>query len=338
MRKAALVAAMAITMCYAEVQAQRVIELQQRTGVYGGNVDTTIYADFPDSALGGGRFLYIGNSLDAQERRVLIRFALPEIPENEEITQVELFIRLYGVESYRMPAPGTITPVGTPAPLAIRAQRMITGWGEGTRDRILDDMGMAVEANNGDATWRSSRHNSTLWGTPGGDFSPEISAFGAMNRYADDSGISYSYVRFAGLQMIDDVRLWREQPSLNHGWVLRADSTLTQGNVFRFASSESLETEGPVESGRPILRITVMPRAATPTATPTVTPTPGPTGTTPNPTVSMTTMPPTTPSPTTPPMRADVKPLLLGIAVGDLRSDWNFDNRVDAGDLALARR
>lgn len=333
-----MVAAMAITAMTVEATAQRVINLQNQTGVYGGTTDTTLYEDVPDSSLGGGRFLYVGNSLDSQERRVLIRFALPVIPENEEITQAELFIRLYGIEGFRMPAPGTATPVGTPVPLSIRAHRLISGWVEGTSERVLDDTAMPIEANPGDATWRSSRHNTALWSTAGGDYSPEVSGFGAAYSYAGDSGIPYQYVRFTGLQLVDDVRLWREQPSLNHGWVILADSRLIEGNVYRFSSSEFLESEGPIESGKPILRLTLMPRSSTPTPTPTITPTPGPTGTTPNPTVSMTTMPPATATPTMVPMRADVIPLLLGISVGDLRSDWNFDNRVDAGDLALSRR
>jgi len=93
-----------------------------------------------------------------------------------------------------------------------------------------------------DATWVHRMFNSVLWQTPGGDFSPLISALvsvGDSSRYTWDS---------TG-EMVADVQGWIDDPSTNFGWLILGNET-TSRTTKRFDSKES-----PTAGNRPTLTI-----------------------------------------------------------------------------------
>src|SRR5262249_4693397 len=99
-------------------------------------------------------------------------------------------------------------------------------WGEGTAQSAgvpvdnIGGQGQGAPAVGGDATWNArfySPTTPTLWGTPGGDFSPTASA--SLTIVGTTTGVPYTWGSTAG--MVSDVQGWLNSPASNFGWILK---------------------------------------------------------------------------------------------------------------------
>ena len=150
----------------------------------------------------------------------------------------------------------------------------MSDWGEGASNAGSPG-GDGAPAQAGDATWLHTFYNTSFWTTPGGDFSPTISAttpVGAVN----------TTHQWGGSGLLADVQSWVSNPASNFGWVIRA-------NEIDVASAQRLDSREHT-THPPQLTITYQVPCATPTPTPTPaeTPTPTPTETpTPTPTPTL---------------------------------------------------
>ena len=228
--------------------------------------DNTLYED-PTGQLSNGQGIYFFDGKTGANllRRGLIAFDLTSIPANATITDASLSMFLSMTQ-------------GTPA--AVSLSKVLQDWGEGASD-AGDPGGQGAQAAAGDATWLHTFYNLGFWATPGGDFSPTISASTTV------STVNTTYT-WSGSGLIADVQAWVSNPTGNFGWVIRGNEIDT-GSAQRFNSGEN-------SSNPPQLTVTYQVLAPTPTATPTSTP-----GATPIPTPTPTPSPIPTPTPSATP-------------------------------------
>ena len=126
-----------------------------------------------------------------------------------------------------------------PEEVDVSLYRLQTGWGEGVSS---SSGGRGRPAENGDSTWLHRFWPSRQWQQPGGEF---ISRASATQSVAGDG-----VCRWPGTShLINDVRLWLQQPEQNFGWLLRGDEN-TPGTAKRFSSRESNDIDR-----RPILTV-----------------------------------------------------------------------------------
>ena len=123
-------------------------------------------------------------------------------------------------------------------------------------------MGAQAEVN--DATWLHTFYDTIFWTTPGGDFSPTISATTPV------STVNTTYT-WSGSGLLADVQAWVSNPASNFGWVIRANE-IDAGSAQRLNTRENT-------SNPPQLMVTYQVSSATPTPSPTPTGTPTPTAT-----------------------------------------------------------
>jgi hypothetical protein len=233
---------------------------------FSPNRDNTLYED-PTGQLSNGQGIYFfdgktGNNL---LRRGLIAFDLTSIPANATITDASLSMFL----SMTQAPPG-----------AVSLSKVSQDWGEGASN-AGDPGGGGAQAAAGDATWLHNFYNLGFWTTPGGDFSPTISASTTV-------GTVNTIYTWGGSGLIADVQAWVSNPAGNFGWVIRGNE-LDTGSAQRFNSGEN-------SSNPPQLTVTYQVLGPTPTATPTSTP-----GATPTPTPSPTPTPTPSATPTVTP-------------------------------------
>ena len=139
-------------------------------------------------------------------------------------------------------------------------QRVLTDWGEGTSNA---GNGNQPEAGGGggalaatdDATWIHTFFDTSVWTSPGGDFSGTISASQEVAGFG-----SYTWGPTADMRA--DVQSWLDQPESNFGWILIGDEA-SRVTAKRFDSRESSV------SVRPLLTVDFTTGGATPTPTPT---------------------------------------------------------------------
>jgi hypothetical protein len=175
-------------------------------------------------------------------RRGLIQFDIAgAVPAGATITDVSLTLRdVMGLNGDR--------------PTSLH--RTLQDWGEGTS---FQGGGMGAPATDGDATWLYRFYNaanpalSPTWTTPGGDFSPTVSASTIVS---DDLGGGQLFT-WTGAGMVADVQSWLNNPSTNFGWLLMGTETATQ-TAKRLNSGES--TTSPNQP--PVLTITFVPEPA----------------------------------------------------------------------------
>ena len=76
--------------------------------------------------------------------------------------------------------------------------------------------GAGAQAEAGDATWLHTFYNTSFWTTPGGDFSPTLSATTTV------STVNTTYT-WSGSGLLADVQAWVSNPASNFGWVIRGN-------------------------------------------------------------------------------------------------------------------
>ena len=186
-----------------------------------------------DLSNGSGVYLFTGATAlpppDGDIRRALIQFDIAgALPARSTINGVSL--RLHMSKTIAGPQP-------------VDLHRLLIDWGEGASDALGPEGGGIAPAA-GDATWTHTFFDSEFWQTPGGDFSNVVSG----TTMVAGNG---SYTWESTPELVADVQLWLDAPSMNFGWLLRsAESVPTTAK--RFDSREN----GAVEK-RPKLTIDI---------------------------------------------------------------------------------
>jgi len=209
----------------------------------GPSRDNTLFED-PAGNLsnGSGPHLFIGRTSlgggDLIRRAVLAFDIASNVPQGATINNVSLTLSMSRTIAGAHPA---------------TLHRLTADWGEGASDAGSPG-GTGAPSAPGDATWIHRFYNTDTWATPGGDFAPIASADTSVGDFG-------SYV-WSGQGLVDDVQAWLDQPSNNHGWVLRGDES-ADTTAKRFDSREH-----PTPGVRPILEIDYTPSVVPPSAVP----------------------------------------------------------------------
>ncbi len=180
--------------------------------------DTSIYQDANDLSNGAGIYLFSGRIANGLRRRALLRFDdLSAIPDDAIIQEVVLRLTL----SRKREEAGPIT---------FFLHRLLAPWGEANSDAGVPG-GMGIAADDGDATWSHRFFPNDLWAEDGGDFDAESST----SRLVDDVG---DYEWPSTERTLNDLALWRADPSANHGWVVVDRLTAPLAHARRFHARE----------------------------------------------------------------------------------------------------
>src|SRR5688500_8070939 len=123
---------------------------------------------------GAGDYLFVGKTNRGQLRRGAIAFDVASaLPENATITSVTLRL--------------TLSNSGPISTANVMLHRFLADWGEGASD-AGEPGGTGAPAATGDVTWAHAFYDTVPWATPGGVFSPTMSASRAIG---DQSSVSY---------------------------------------------------------------------------------------------------------------------------------------------------
>lgn len=191
---------------------------QTTTVTITASKDNSIFQEAENSN-GAGIGLFTGATgagNNGAVRRALIYFNLSSIPPGAVVTDATL--QLYCTRS-------------RPVVANIKLHKLNASWGEGTSDAGTDFDGLGVAATTGDATWLTRQYNTVNWITPGGDYSPTVSASTAVGTFD-------LYYSWNATQMTADVQGWVNAPATNNGWILIGDEAVLL-SAKRFASRET---------------------------------------------------------------------------------------------------
>lgn len=159
--------------------------------------------------------MFAGRPVNGSLHRALVQFDFSAIPASSIIESVSLRLHMSRT-------PGNAQPV--------ELRRVSTNWGEGTSDAGTRSGGGAA-ATPGDATWIHHHFDTGNWLTPGGDFSPVLSATAMVD------GVGF-YEWLTAPQLVADVQDWVDNPSANFGWMLLGKES-ESGTVKRFDTHET---------------------------------------------------------------------------------------------------
>ncbi len=138
-------------------------------------------------------------------RRGLIEFDVAgAIPQGATILRADL--RLYLSNTKREGGVKTTD---------VALHRALQEWGEGASDASQGE-GVGASAQPGDATWFHTSFPDTLWNNEGGDFDPTPSS-------VEPIGDKFQFYTWEGPGLANDVQVWLDNPSSNHGWMLIGD-------------------------------------------------------------------------------------------------------------------
>jgi len=194
--------------------------------------DATLYdVGGGELANGAGTYMFAGVTGSGFFRRALVRFDVAsEVPAGSQIVDVALRLRMDMTQAGGVP---------------ISVHRVLASWGEaGSLAPGGQGGGGVPEA--GDATWFSRFFPGSPWTSPGGDYTAAPSA-------SINVGGTGNYTWTGSSLLVGDVAAWLDDPSANHGWLLRAPETQPT-TAKRFATREF-----PTASFRPRLDITYLP-------------------------------------------------------------------------------
>jgi hypothetical protein len=177
---------------------------------------------------GAGDYLFVGKTFrTGQLRRGAIAFDFSTLPANAMVSSVTLTL--------------TLSAAGPTVPSDVMLHRFTENWGEGASD-AGEPGGTGADALPGDATWIHAFYNTVPWSTPGGTFSPMMSAM----RSVGGDALAYD---FNAPQLAADVQAWLANPAMNFGWALIGDESVN-GSAKKFNSREN-----PTASSRPKITI-----------------------------------------------------------------------------------
>ena len=187
----------------------------------GPSKDNTLYEDATGSiSNGAGKHVFAGKTKAGKIRRAVSAFDIADIPDGSTIESVTLTLHMS-----RFPIALTQAPSVT-----VELRRLEADWGEGTSAAPANEGG-GIKATSGDATWADRFFDTETWGSPGGDFSPTVSASKSVGGIGD-------YTWGSTDQMVADVQAWLDNPSTNFGWILIGNEAQTQ-TAKRFGSKDN---------------------------------------------------------------------------------------------------
>jgi hypothetical protein len=188
--------------------------------------DTTLFEVKPTNSIGGVQWISSGTTQNYTRNRGLLKFDVAGVvPAGSRILGVTLRVRV------------TQVPRDGFNGVSFSLRRMLVSWGEGTNVfENPDSVGFGSPASPGDATWNHRfSHTTNTWTTPGGeegvDYSDSSSALAVI-----ESIDSYDFESFPSAK--EDVQLWLDQPELNFGWMIKAESEEVNFTARRFGSRE----------------------------------------------------------------------------------------------------
>lgn len=201
--------------------------------------DNTLFESATGSlSNGAGNHLFAGRTAQPasiSRRRALLAFDVSAaIPPGSVVTSVSLTLHL------------SLTSTG-PTPQQMR--RVLADWGSGA-SMAGGNEGAGGAALAGDATWQHTFFSSVFWASPGGDFSPTVSASAVID------GVGF-HTFTSTPELVADVQDFVDNPLGNFGWVIVGDELLS-GTAKRYDSREN-----PDPSVRPILTIEYTPPGET---------------------------------------------------------------------------
>ncbi len=187
------------------------------------NLDSTLYQDLSGSiSNGAGRNVFVGETATGLARRALLRFDVAgAVPAGAKIVAATLRLNVNRcIDS---------------ADLLVDAHRLSTTWGEGASSPsgAGGGGGAGGPSQTGDATWIHRFYSTTLWTTPGGDFSVTPSFTFALPTTG-------ALVVPASPGLVADVQAWLDTPATNFGWILKSQSETTSLTARRLDSRQSL--------------------------------------------------------------------------------------------------
>ncbi len=220
-----------IAMCTGSIAQASVIAI-------GAIKDNTLYEDAAGSlSNGAGQRFFVGRPGSGGNRRGLLAFDIAgSIPAGATINSVSLRLNMSNT---------------TAGDKTIELHASLQDWGQGTSVASGGEGG-GGPSTVGDATWLHTFYNTSFWATPGGQFSPTVSASLSVG------GVG-AYTWASTLQLVTDVQSWLDAPASNFGWFMLGDE-VNNGSAKRFDSSENA-----VAANRPLLTIdyTAIPEPAT---------------------------------------------------------------------------
>lgn len=195
--------------------------------------DASIFQNNVNNSSGAANGLIVGTNAQSSTRRAAIAFDVASaLPAGAVIQNVQLNLVLGGVA-------GGGGGGGGPANVTIGLHRLAANWVEGAAQQQtpptdgLGGQGQGVAAGAGDVTWSSNFHGSSLWATPGGDFTATASASALIDALV---GGTKSWSSTA--ELVSDVQNWFENPSSNFGWMLINEDEATANTGRTFYSSD----------------------------------------------------------------------------------------------------
>ena len=196
----------------------------------GANKDNTLIDEGGIVSNGAGPGFIAGRTSRGRLRRGVMEFDLVGvIAHGATITDVTLTLHLDKTRA------GAQT---------VSLHELSVEWGEGTSSTTT---GRGDSSSNGDATWMHTFFDTSLWANPGGDFDNVTSAETSIGGQGAD------YTWGSTTAMVDDVQGWLNDPSTNHGWLLK-------GNESSNRTTKLFGTrENGTEANRPLLTVTYLP-------------------------------------------------------------------------------
>lgn len=197
--------------------------------------DTDIFSESGDLSNGAGPIIVVGKNQQGNIRRSLLAFDLSSIPVGSTVLSASVVMS---------------APVANNGTQDVVLHKANADWGTAGSNT---SQGNGAPAQAGDSTWTHRFYSSTVWATPGGDFSPTGSATATISgagyvTWADDAAL------------VADVQSWVNAPASNYGWFLIGNESATQ-TAKRLVSKDNA-----VVSDRPILNVQYI-AAAAPTST-----------------------------------------------------------------------
>ncbi len=193
--------------------------IQEASGLRSNGAGIGIFSGRINTTGGGARL------------RAVLAFDLTAIPPGSTINSVAL----------------TLNVIQTSSGTQIHElHRLLADWGEGISD---SGGGLGAPSTPGDATWIHTFYPDSFWNNPGGDF---VAAPSDTQRAPGTEGP----VTFSSVAMQQDVQLWVNSASSNHGWIVLGNESIVN-TAKKFASRENDEV-----TLRPLLEITYSPPCA----------------------------------------------------------------------------
>lgn len=189
--------------------------------------DTSLLGYDPNANNGGASIIIAGNNFHGVTNRGLLRFDLSSIPAGSVLTRADLILEVTG-----FPTDGYV-------PALFEVHRVLRAWGEGVGD---GGGSTSPPGQTNEATWNAAFAFATNWTTPGGDFSPTVSAeepIGKVNQY--------QFTSSDHPQLLVDAQFWVDHSGQNFGWLLKDASEQSTGTARRFGSREDAGYEPRLE-------------------------------------------------------------------------------------------